>query len=157
VICFLQLAAHATPESDLPARVKDFFRRQIAWFEHVLSDLERIEQDLHGAAPEELAAQTARHAQGMARFEQEFQHLTREWRSASDVAASDRAEIRALARRVEALIGDLGKARDRATELIGQQAGAIERALNETRKGQTMLRRYYAGDRAYPGFIDKRA
>lgn len=157
MIGFLQLVAHATPESDLPARVKDFFRRQIAWFEQVLSDLERLEEDLHEAAPEELAAQTVRHAQGMARFEREFQDLTSEWRLASGVAASDRAAIRALARRVETLIADLGRAHDRATELIGERAGEIERALNETRKGQVMLRKYYAGDRAYPGFIDKKA
>ena len=152
-----RLLLHAPSDASLAQRVKDFLTRQVAWFEKVLSELETLEQDLDEPELETLASQTARHAEGMARFEQELGELTREWEAASDVTESDRAEIGALAKRAEALVERLNAAHERAMGLIGERTNSVKQGLMEARRGRDLLRRYHTGDQTEAAFIDKKA
>ena len=151
------MPVNALSKPGLAARVKDLLTRQIAWFEHLLSALESIDADLEGPESAAWAERSAAHADGMARLDQEFRELTREWESASGVSESDRAEVRELAKRAEALANQLGAVHERTLGLIGEQADSVKAALDETRRGRALLGKYYAGGPAEAAFLDKKA
>lgn len=142
--------------SSLPYRVKDYFRRQIASFEEILANLERLDEDLHRPDAEQRSELPLRHDRRTAALEREFEALAREWRQAADLEKADRADIRALAQTAQALADNVCAAYQRGIELTTTRSAAVKADLGDLRRGRDLLERY----RTTPfdvAFFDKRA
>jgi ABC-type transporter Mla subunit MlaD len=152
------LLVHHPARDTVAERVKDYFTRQIAWFESLLAELDAA---LAAAAadPElrNLAQTHAAHVEATARFEDEFRSLVAAWRTATDVSQAQRDEIRLLARRAEALAARLGEAYQRAMKLVDTRAERVRETLHELARGHDLLRKYHQGHSPDAWFIDKRA
>jgi len=142
--------------SSLPYRVKDYFRRQIAWFEEILADLERLEEDLDGPDAAQRIELRLRHDRRTAALEREFTALAREWRQAAELPKADRADIRALARTAQALAENVCAAYQRGIELTTTRSAAVKGDLGDLRRGRDVLERYRT-TRFDVAFFDKRA
>ena len=69
----------------LTARMKDYFTRQLAWFEGLLADLAAIQPGMDDLVLTRLIDQMAHHAKGTETLEQEFWALLPEWEAATDM------------------------------------------------------------------------
>ena len=141
----------------LVQRMKDYFARQIDWFEQMLVDLDTIEDDLNDPDLERLTRQGRGHAVQTTALEKEFRALQQEWEALTGITETERAEVRTLAQRAGALAHRLCAIHDRATGLARRRADQLEASLNEIQRGRELLRTY-GGDRSTaPAFVDRSA
>lgn len=145
------------PTYPLPYRITAFLKRQIAWSEAVVREI-----DAFCAAPEGtdvgpvLSRQQQRdhEIQAMAR---EYRGLAREWEAAADLTDEERAGIRLLSAEAESLTEQV-RQRYRQAEARAQSARSHNRdSLNELRRGRRSVTIYEPGGLVSPGFIDKEA
>ena len=142
--------------SSLPYRVQDYFRRQIACFEEILADLERLEHDLGGPdAPQRIQLRLP-HERRTAALEREFTALAREWRQAAELPKPDRADIRALAQTAQALAEEVCAAYQRGIELATTRSAEVKADLGDLRRGRDVLQRYRT-TQFDVAFFDRRA
>lgn len=142
-------------DADLVVRAKAYFDRQIAWFEHRLTDLESLERDLTDEELDPLVRQQARHADEMARLESEFWAMARDWQDAAHIAPADREAVHALAQRAEALAAQLRAAHSCAQAAVAQRLGTLETAWQALRKGRVLLNTYRVPDAREGDWMDK--
>lgn len=142
--------------SNLLYRVKDYFRRQIASFEEILADLERLDEDLQRPDAAQHIELCLGHDRRTAALEREFAALAREWRQAVDLPNADRADIRALAQTAQALAENVCAAYQRGIELTTSRSDAVKADLGDLRRGRDLLERYRT-TRFDVAFFDKRA
>lgn len=149
---------HGIPPQGPAERARDFLTRQNAWFETMLAELKRIQSGEDDAELLPLIESHSVLAEERARYEREFTELAAEWRRVSeDLPAKTRAEIRALARRGEALTEEIRTEYERAIGVLGGQAKRVKGALDALSKGRNLLRRYAPGQSVDALFIDRKA
>jgi len=149
---------HGIPPTGPAERVRDFLTRQNAWFETVLAQLKRIQSGEDDAELLPLIESHSVLAEERTRYEREFAELAEEWRKVSEgVPGKTRAEIRALARRGEALTEELRTEYERVIGALGGQAKRVKGTLDALAKGRNLLRRYAPGQSVDALFIDRKA
>ncbi len=141
----------------LVVRTKDYFTRQIAWFERMLADIETLEQDLEDLELQKLSEQQARHTEGTAGLEREFGELTREWETATGIAQEDREAIHKLAQRAEVLAMQLCASHESAQQMTDRRIDALKDAWNALRRGRGFLQKYRLPESPEGNFIDRKA
>ena len=141
----------------LADRVRDHFREQNAWLEQALADLNRLESGLEDPDLDALASVQAAHAAATQRFQEQSQALADAWRKDANITASDCAEVRALAKRAEALAEQLSEAYDRAAQRMRERAGKVKEALDGASRGRDLLRKFYQRPVMDSWFIDRKA
>ena len=129
-----------THNADIAARMTDYFKRQIAWFEQVLAEWDSVLTDLEAERLDELLARQEQDAVTTRQLEREFWALDTEWTEAV-VSEVERAEVRRLAARAEALATELGAMCERAAAAASGQAATVKDTLQETQRGHAMLRK----------------
>ncbi len=147
---------------DIAGRMKDYFGRQIRWFEKMLEDLATLEKDLDASEPpddvqQQVVQRQEVHEKGMHALEDEFRSLLHEWEGTESIAESDREEVRALAQQAEALSSKLQTVMDRGTELAAERMASMEDAFGKIRKGKTMVKGYRAEGATDPSYVDRKA
>jgi len=146
--------AHAP---SLQHRVKDHFARQIAWFEELLRDLDRLDEDLDAPDASDRIEGRLHHVKPTAALEREFAALARDWREAEGLAERDRAEVRALAKRARALAEQVCAAYDRGLDRVAAKSSCVQGSLGELRRGREVVGRYRGSTGLDAAFFDKRA
>lgn len=144
-------------KDDIASRMKDYFERQIGWFESMLGDLATLEADLEGANPDKLAEQQKRHERGTRSLEEEFRSLLHEWESTDTVKDAQRQELRRLARQAEGLSGKLQAKMDCGAELAAQRMASLSEAFGQIRQGKTLVGKYRADRAIDPSYVDRKA
>ncbi len=149
---------HGIPQAGPAERVRDFLTRQNAWFETILAELKRIQSGEDDAELLPLIESHSVLVEERSRYEREFAEVAAEWRKVSeDVPGKTRAEIRALARRGEALIEEIQTEYERAIGTLDGQAKSVKGVLEALSKGRKSLRRYAPGQSGDALFIDRKA
>lgn len=137
--------------------MKDYFERQIGWFEKMLDDLASLEEDLDASVAQEVVQQQEVHEKGTRALEEEFRSLLHEWEGTESIGESERTEVRAFARQAEALSNKLQSVMVRGSELAGERMASLEEAFRQIRHGKTMVERYRAEGPADPSYVDRKA
>lgn len=152
-----------TNRHDIPGRMKDYFERQIGWFEKMLEDLATLEEDLDASmpddasVPQEVVQRQEAHEKGMRALEDEFISLLHEWEVTESIGESARKEVRALAREAEALSNKLQSVMGRGAELAAERMASLEVAFGQIRQGKTMVEGYRTGGAADASYVDRKA
>jgi hypothetical protein len=144
-------------DRDLPARMKDYFRRQMQCYEGILLDLEHVERDLEEPELGRIAELQACHAERLRVLEQEFRGLWHEWETAQDLSEAERVEIRSLAGRAQILAERLALVHETALGLIKKGMSGLEGPLRELRRGRALLKKYGGDMSAEADYIDRKA
>ncbi len=137
--------------------MKDYFTRQTAWFEQMLSDLETLEKDLNDPELEKVDEQRRIHTEKTENLAGEFQALYAEWEAATDLAEEERAEVRRLSRRAAELAAQLRATHDQALGTVHDRLENLSASLNKLRRGRDMLQKYRPGQSTDATFVDKKA
>ncbi len=145
--------------SDLAKRAKDFFARQIAFYEKLLARYGSIAQDIQGEDLTGLLEQQRLDETGFSAFAQEFDALSSEYEAATGLSDADRTAIRGLAERARQLALQLRDVSEAANRTLGERMADTRDALDELARGREMLERYrpFQKDRNGGAFVDKRA
>lgn len=143
-------------DAQLPKRMKNFFSRQIAWYEQVLAELQGIEDDLKQADLTALTEHESQRAKSREQLEREFRALHREWEAAEAIPEQGCQEVQALADRAESLARRLAEAYDEAAQLAHVNRATASEYLRDLRKGRELLSHYRAGDAPKAEFLDKK-
>lgn len=143
--------------ADIVRRMKDYFGRQVAWFEELRDALAAFEGPVELEGLDGLLEEDGVRARKSKAFEEEFSALKREWDRAESIPESAVDEMRAIAGRAEKLAGDLEEAFEKAAQSTGAGAEALRERLAELKtKGQS-LGKYRAEPSENAGLIDRRA
>ncbi len=144
------------PNPELTRRMRNYFQRQIAWFNQMLDELQQVEEAVDDSELEAYAARQQAHSQTMATLAREFELLQREWGSATDLSEDERAEIRALATEAEKLSVEMAKRCNNAAAALQDRLKELRVTIDELSRGRGMMRKYSADD---PGadYFDREA
>ena len=138
-------------------RVEDYFRRQIAWFENLLHELESIETKLQAATLKDLADRAARQEETTRAFAEEFTAIQAEWSQARNVSEADRARVGALAQRASTLAEQLQECYRRGAGAARARASEMQHEMAELRKGRMNMRKFRPTGDADSTTIDRDA
>jgi len=144
------------PTYPLPYRITDFLKRQIAWTEAILAELEDA-GEAGDESLEELLRQQQRREREAGAMAREYRGLAHEWQ----------CEGGRLDKATRAAIGDLSLRAQQLTEVAqrrfgqaqnGAEARAREKrdALNDLRRDRRSVTIYRPDILVSPGFIDKK-
>lgn len=145
--------------SDLAERTKDFFARQVAFFEKLLVRYESIAQDIQCEDLTGLLEQQRLDEAKSSALAQELEVLSPEYEAASDLSDEDRAAIRDLAGRARDLALQLCEVNEAADRALGERMAEARNALDQLARGRDMLDKYrpFRDDRSGGAFVDKKA
>jgi len=145
--------------SDLAERTKDFFARQVAFFEKLAVRFESIAQDIQCEDLTGLLERQRLDEAESSALTQELEALSPEYEAATDLSDEDRAAIRDLADRARELALQLGEVNEAADRALGERMVEARSALNELARGRDMLDKYrpFRDDRSGGAFVDKKA
>ena len=129
-------------DPELTRRLRDYFNRQIPWLQTRVEEMRNLRGRLDEYGLEPVLETEARRQREMAAFEEENRLLLREWSQSTAVSSSERAEIRELAARSQALGEELSKAYDTAAAEMETQLGETRQALGEVLRGRRTLQKY---------------
>lgn len=146
-----------TNRHDISGRMKDYFERQIGWFEKMLEDLATLEEDWDASMPQKVVQRQEAHEKGMRALEDEFISLLHEWEVTESIGESARKEVRALAREAETLSNKLQSVMGRGAELAAERMASLEVAFGQIRQGKTMVEGYRTGGAADASYVDRKA
>lgn len=142
---------------DIATRMKDYFGRQIAWFDELLAEPEEFDTDLEEGALEAFAQRQQAQARATKDLEDEFWALLKEWEATADIAESERGSIRDLARQAEEKANILQARCDKGASKAGELAASVEEASNQLHKGKSALDKFRAQAADGPNFVDRKA
>lgn len=134
-------------------RMRDYFLRQIDFFERLLETAPDSSAGSAEAAQVRLAADTAR----MRELEEEFAALQSDYRRAADITDEESAELRALARRAGSLAEQIALRNDDCLSHIAEQIDAVRVEWDQLRRGRRDIGRYRVDHPEDLGFIDRKA
>ncbi len=142
---------------DIAQRMKDYFRRQIDWFEQMRLELQRLENGLEGEEFEQVADQDRRRAQVSRALHDEFAALKKEWDRTGPIADTDREAVRAIARRAEEIGNDLQQVFDRVAHKAGTRAEALRNEFGRLRHNKGWMTKYRPTGQEGASFVDRKA
>lgn len=142
---------------DIAARMKDYFGRQIAWFDELLAESEELEAELDENALEAFSQRQQTHARATKDLEDEFWALLNEWDNTTDIADIDRESIRDLARQAEEKSRALQTRFDKGATQAGRLADSLKETSNRLQRGKTVLDKFRSQGADGPNFVDRNA
>lgn len=142
---------------ELVTRLTDYFTRQIAWLQHVLSEFDHFEHALNAPELEALAEQQRVHECQLEQFAREQRGLLHEWQQATELPEPDRQAVKALAAQAKQLTDQLTLAYDHAMKTVEKMKARRTRSAQALQRGRGMLDKYRPGGDLDPGFIDRKA
>ena len=144
------------PDPQLTQRMRDYFNRQIAWFNQTLEELQQLEEAVDGSELEAYVARQRAHGQTTAALAQEFELLQREWACAANLSEEERIEVNALAAEAEKLSAVMSERFDAAAAAVDARLREVRDAIDELNRGRGAMRKY-GGDDPDAGYFDREA
>ncbi len=145
------------PTYPLPHRIQDYLRRQIAWSQVVLAELEAFCGTPEDADFDAVLARQQRWARESRDLSREYRGLAREWADAPEVSPEDRAAIRQLSAEVDTLLEQVREGYRRAGAEAEARQAANQQAMRDLRRGRRSVNIYRPGLPVRPDFIDRKA
>lgn len=141
----------------IEARMRDYFERQIAWFDSMLGYVVESAADMERGEVEKTIEEHRSREKELVCFSDEFWSLKNEWDVSENISSEARAEIGALARKADALSVDVRLGLDRGGEIATSLAKEVQRDLGKLRTGKQILDRYRPGLSEIADFVDRKA
>ncbi|MCH7960289.1 MAG: hypothetical protein IID08_09165 [Candidatus Hydrogenedentes bacterium] len=138
-------------------RMKDYFIRQIAWFEEMSSDTSRIDKESSESELAQFAEEQRDQQRKTQSLAEEFSGLKREWDDCDTCFEEDRKAIRELAQRADALSVQLQARIASTLDATEMQKAAISEMMGEIRQGKGFLGKFRATGPDEPGYLDQKA
>ena len=138
-------------------RMKDYFNRQIAWFEEMSVDFSRIDETLDGPELAQLVEEQLGQQRKTQSLAEEFKGLKREWDDCDTCSEEDRKAIRELAQRADALSVELQERIASAMNVTEAHKTAISETMGQIRQGKGFLGKFRASGPDEPGYLDQKA
>lgn len=143
--------------ADIVRRMKDYFTRQMAWFEQLHEALAEFDEPVDLERLDGLLEADSARARKSKALEEEFSALKSEWDRAESIPESAVDEVRAIAGRAEKLAGELQEAFDKAAQSTGAGVEALQERLGELKAKGQWLGKYRAEPPEKAGLLDRRA
>lgn len=147
----------ALAHADIARRMKDYFARQMGWFEQMHAALAELDGEIDPDCLDGLVEADSARARISKELEEEFTVLRSEWDRTDSISESAADEVRAIARQAEAQAEELQKALDRAAQKTGKGADKLHERLGALRRGRQQLAKYRRPGASDAGFIDHQA
>ena len=144
------------PTYPLAYRIEDFLRRQIAWADRVLSELDDAAEKSAEALESRVLQQELRQKEARD-FAREYNGLSVEWQRDQDTTAEERARIRVQSERAQNLMSTLQSRFDAAQQDASQHAAQLRNEVNDLRRGGRSVTIYQTDTLIAPEFVDKKA
>ena len=145
------------PHYPLDYRVKDFLRRQIAWAQDVLQELDAFCTAANDADMDVHLDRQQRRERESAAMQKEYRGLVREWKAAEEIPPEVKSEIERLSSEAEALVEEVRAAYLRADTEAARRRTVNQKATSDLRRGRRSVNIYRPGDPARAGFVDRKA
>lgn len=142
---------------NIAGRMQDYFERQIAHFEEIVSGLARAADDIEAGRFDEAAAVQESNQKKTESLAAEFWSLKREWDTAGDVAPRDREVVQGLARRADELSQQIRAALDASIGLSEAQRATLDASMKDIRQGKEFLGKYGTPRSNDPNIMDRKA
>ena len=143
--------------ADIVRRMKDYFARQVSWFEELHDALAEYEEPVDHERLDGLIEADGARARKTKAFEEEFSALKGEWDRAESIPESAADEVRAIALHAEVLAKELQEAFDKAARSTSAGAKALRERLGELKAKGHSLGKYRAEPPEDAGLIDRQA
>lgn len=144
-------------DADIVRRMKDYFARQMAWFEQLHDALAKLEGPVDPERLDGLLEADSARARKSKALEEEFSALKSEWDRAEAIPESAVNEVREIAGRAEKLASELQVAFDKAAQCTGAGVEALRERLGELKTKGQWLGKYRAEPPENAGLIDRQA
>lgn len=138
-------------------RMKDYFIRQIAWFEKMSIDFSPVDEELSETELVQLAEEQRAQQRKTESLADEFKGLKREWDDSDTCSEEDRKAIRQLAQRADALSVQLQEKIALAVNVTETQKNSISETMGEIRQGKGFLGKFRVSGPDEPGYLDQKA
>lgn len=145
------------PDSNIAARMSDFFERQIAWFRQMLQDIAHLEKQIDQDDNESIVEEDARRARKSREMETEFLALKKEWDQAGPRTGPDADAVRELAAQAEGLARSVQAAVEGASAKAQGRATALRGELDQLRQNTASVAQYRQTTTGDPDFVDRKA
>ncbi len=147
----------ALAHDSIVRRMKDYFERQMAWFEEMYKGLTELGGEIDVDQLDRLMEADSARARTSKELEEEFSVLKSEWDRCESISESALAEVRSIALEAEKLAGELQEALDRAARETGRGAQKVRERLGVLRQGRRKLGKYRRSGANDAGFVDHQA
>lgn len=142
--------------SHIQARLKDYFERQIAWFEKTLEDLENLENLFEADEAHAIALLREGQVKDGKSLNDEFFSLLHEWESSEGSEGNKDGALAELAGCAERLSLDVQERIREGARISQARSADLTEAFGEIRRGRTMLARYRPLDPKEPRGLDRK-
>ena len=139
------------------ARMKDYFERQLAWFEVMRDEIAEVETGIDPDQIEHLLETDSARVQSSKDLEREFLALKSEWDRTDAIPDREVEDVKVLAREAERLANELQQSIERAAEQAGTDAATLRDRIGELRQGRDWLGKYRPDASPDAGILDQRA
>ena len=136
--------------------MKDYFERQIAWFEKTIEELEDLENRFGPEQSHEMAVLRAGQAREGQNLNDEFFSLLHQWESSEGDEENKDGALAELAGQAERLSLDVQERLDEGARISQARSEELTQAFSEMRRGRTMLERYRPVDPKEPRGLDRK-
>lgn len=147
----------ALAHAGIVRRMKDYFARQMAWFEQMQDALAELDEEIDPDRLDGLVEADSARAQTSKELEEEFTVLKSEWDRTDSIPESAAEEVRAIARQAETQAEELQEALERTARRTGKGADKLHERLGALRKGRQQLAKYRQPGASDAGLIDHQA
>lgn len=141
----------------LPYRINAFLDRQIAWSRAVIAEIDALCAGDSGADLDAVVVRQEERDRELQAMTREYHGLAREWETARDLTAEDRASVLAQSAIARDLADQVRARYSRAQAYIDAAHAENRRAHNELRRRRRSVTIYRPGTVESPGFIDREA
>ncbi len=147
----------ALSHDSIVRRMKDYFERQMAWFEQMQKGLAELDGEIDVDQLDRLMEADSARARSSKELEEEFAALKNEWDRSESIPERAVEEVRAIALEAETLAAELHEAIDRAAQDTGKGAQKLRERLGVLGQGRRQLRNYGHSISNDAGFVDHQA
>lgn len=141
----------------IEVRMRDYFERQIAWFNEMLCYVVEAASDMERGEVDRAVKEHRSREKELTNFSDEFWSLKNEWDIADNIPTHAREEIATLARRADALSRDVRAGLDKDGAIAAALGRDLEGDLGKLRVGKQILDRYRPGLTEIADFVDRKA
>ena len=147
----------ALAHADIVRRMKDYFARQMAWFEQMHDAFGEFDGEIDPDHLDRLLEADSTRARISKELEEEFAVLKSEWDRTDSIPESAADEVRAIARLAEERAEELQQAVDQAARKTGKGVDELHERLGALRKGRQLLAKYRWPGTDDAGLMDHQA
>lgn len=144
-------------DTDIVVRMKDFFERQIAWFETVKDDLARLGESADPDESDRLVFDDNERAKKSRALEEEFRVLKKEWDASRPADGAGTEAVRSLAHRAEELGLALQESIDDAAKELLARSIEVREEIEKLQQGKSSVSKYRAPKMNDTNYMDRKA